>query len=430
MKQLLERFNIYWQKINKEGKFVAKEFVEFMEPAFTEAGFRTPRPIGEKPEILVVRDDAAGDFVLFSGFLRELRRVYPAAHITLVVSPRSYELAQCCPYVDNLELNPLRFDTQSFQDAFRGSLNFAVQRLMPHRFDLAFCGRLGIRALSVVLAYMSGARQRVAYTQDRLDPTSGVFTQVGWDCMLTTAVPFPAGNHHDVDMNFRILEALLQLPIKNRALEIWYTHKDEAFAREKLAAFQSKRRRIYAVVPGASVKRKQWPVENYVRMLKPVLAKEKDLGLVVLGGPGEGPLGEKLRKALGEKNVVNLAGATNFRQAGATLACCELYIGSDTSLLHMAAALGLPVLTIHCFAASLPKLPSSIPARFYPYDVPSVVLMPEKPKDGCKDALRYGCERENEMHCIRGVTPDTAFKGYTILRKQIEEKATEPLFLK
>ena len=43
MKQLLERFNTFWQKMSKEQKFVAKEFVEFMEPAFQEAGFRKPR---------------------------------------------------------------------------------------------------------------------------------------------------------------------------------------------------------------------------------------------------------------------------------------------------------------------------------------------------------------------------------------------------
>ena len=429
MKQLLERFNSYWQKMNKEGKFVAKEFVEFMEPAFEQAGFRKPRSRKEKPEILVVRDDAAGDFVLFSGFLRELRRIYPGAHITLVVSPRSYELAQCCPYVDNLELNNQAYDPAKFEDAFRYTLEFSTERLLAHHFDLAFCGRLGIQSGSILMMYMSGARQRVAYSQDRIGP-DGKLVETGWNGLLTSPVPFPAGNHHDVDMDFAILEHVLQLPIAKRSLEIWYTGQDLTYADEQLAAFQAERKRIYAVVPGASMKRKQWPVKNYVKALRPIMEKEENIALVVLGGPGEGPLGAELQKGLGKERVLNLAGTTNFRQAGAVLSRCQLYIGSDTSLLHMASALGLPVLTIHCFAASLPKLPSSIPARFYPYDVPSVVLMPAEPRDGCKDALRYGCERENEMHCIRGVTPKTAYEGYLILQKRIKEKATEPLFLK
>lgn len=429
MKQLLKRFDTYWQKMNKEGKFVAKDFVKYMEPAFVKAGYRTPRKREDKPEILVVRDDAAGDFVLFSGFLRELRRVYPGAHITLVVSPRSYELAQCCPYVDNLELNAQAYDPTKFDDAFRYSLDFAQERLLSHHFDLAFCGRLGIRSGAILLMYMSGAQRRVAYTQDRMGP-NGKMARVGWDSLLTAAVPFPAGNHHDVDMDFAILEHLLQLPVANRSLELWYTGQDLRYAQEKLARFNAEGRRVYAVVPGASVKRKQWPVENYVQVLRQILSQEQDVSFVVLGGPGEGVLGQQLVQELGEAQVLNLAGETNFRQAGAVLGLCTLYIGSDTSLLHMAAALGKPVLTIHCFPVSLPKMPSSIPARFYPYNVPSVVLMPAKPMDGCKDSLRYGCERENEMHCIRGVVPQTVYEGYLILKKRIQEKATQPLFLK
>lgn len=324
----------------------------------------------------------------------------------------------------------MEYGATDFMAAFRVSLNFAVQRLMPHRFDLAFCGRLGLRTMSIVLAYMSGARQRIAYTQDRVDPTTGTLTTLGWDCMLTTAVPFPTGNHHDVEMDFGLLEHLLQLPVRNRSLEIWYTRQDEKFAQTKLAPLLRKQRRLYAVVPGASAKRKQWPIENYVKLLRALREQEKELAFVVLGGPGEGPLGEQLKKALGDKHVVNLAGATNFRQAGAALACCKLYIGSDTSLLHMATALGLPVLTVQCFAASLPKLASSIPARFYPYDVPSVVMLPETARDGCQDALRYGCERENEMHCICGVTPESAVQGYAVLQRRIKENATVPMFLK
>lgn len=429
MKALRDRFNTYWQKMNKEGKFVAKEFVEYMEPAFAAAGFRTPRERGEKPEILIIRDDAAGDFVLFSGVLREVRRIYPTAHITLVVSPRSYELAQCCPYIDNLELNDMRYDASKFVEGFQYTLNFAAKRLLSHRFDLAICGRLGIRSNSILMEYMSGARRRIAYSQDRKGP-DGQIARLGWDDLLTTAVPFPTESWHDVDMNFNLLEHLLQLPVANRAIEVWFTGQDTVYAEKQLGRLRTAGKRMYAVVPGASVKRKQWPVENYVKVLKALHQQEPDLAFVVLGGPGEKELGARLVKGLGDKLVVNLAGATNFRQASAVLRMCRLYIGSDTGLLHIAAALGLPVLTVNCFPASLPQMQSSIPVRFYPYDVPSVMLHPAKALDGCKDALRYGCEHEHEMHCIRQVRVETMLQGYAILQKRIQEKQHKPLFLK
>lgn len=429
MEALLERFNEFWRKMNKEKKFVAHEFVDFMEPAFAEAGFRKPRPQGQKAEILIVRDDAAGDFVLFSGVIREIRRLYPAAHITLVVSPRSYELAQACPYIDNLELNNMQYDPDKFEDAFRYTLEFVVARLLSHHFDLSFCGRLGIRSASLLMAYMSGARERVAYTQDRVG-LDGKIAHLGWDSLLTVPVPFPAEFLHDVDMNFKILEQLVRLPIANRSIEVWYTGQDVKFAAKQLAHLKKARRRIQVLVPGASVKRKQWPIENYIIFLKELISREKDLSFVVLGGKSEAGLGKKLVQEFGRKLVLNLAGKTNFRQASAVLREAELYIGSDTGLLHIACALGLPVLTMNCFPLSLPKMQSSIPSRFYPYQVPSAVIMPAEPLDGCKDALRYGCEHENEMHCIRQIEPITVLQGYFILQKRIKEGNTKPMFLK
>ena len=50
--------------------------------------------------ILVIRLDEIGDMVMMSPLLRELRRNYPSAHITLVVKPAVYNLVELCPYVD------------------------------------------------------------------------------------------------------------------------------------------------------------------------------------------------------------------------------------------------------------------------------------------------------------------------------------------
>ena len=55
-----------------------------METAFQNSGFREVQKSGVK-NILVMRLDAIGDFVLSSGFIRELRLNYPFARITLVV---------------------------------------------------------------------------------------------------------------------------------------------------------------------------------------------------------------------------------------------------------------------------------------------------------------------------------------------------------
>ena len=52
--------------------------------------------------ILLVRSDGIGDVILTAPFMRELRRAYPQAHITLVVAPHALNVAERCPYADRV----------------------------------------------------------------------------------------------------------------------------------------------------------------------------------------------------------------------------------------------------------------------------------------------------------------------------------------
>jgi len=75
------------------------------EPAFRLLGYRPaglPDALEDARRLLVIRLDRIGDLVLFSPFLRELRRCAPKARITLVVSPETADLAARCPRVDEV----------------------------------------------------------------------------------------------------------------------------------------------------------------------------------------------------------------------------------------------------------------------------------------------------------------------------------------
>src|SRR6516165_1230519 len=84
--------------------------------------------------ILVVRLDEIGDVVLCSAFLRELRRNFPCATITLIVKPATRNLVELCPYVDEV----LTFDWRAINLRTRHlrALWMAVKRCWPHSFDL------------------------------------------------------------------------------------------------------------------------------------------------------------------------------------------------------------------------------------------------------------------------------------------------------
>ena len=215
----------YYESHHRGKNFLAKDFVAHMEPIFREIGCRQAPEPGHRPRILVLRDDAAGDFILASAFLRELRRIYPAAHITLLASERNLEFARCCPYVDNLLINDTAGAGPGFWKVYKAIAPFAVEHLLPLHFDLAFSGRLGIQSVDVLLMYMSGAFARVGYTQDRPGPQGKLF-RIGWDVMMTHALPFRQRIESDVDRDLFLLEALLHLPIADRRIEVWTLAED------------------------------------------------------------------------------------------------------------------------------------------------------------------------------------------------------------
>lgn len=410
-------------------KFAPRELVGALEPLYRELGYRAPH--GARRSLLIVRDDAAGDFVCFSAFLRECRRIYPKAQITLLVSPRNHGLSLACPYVDESLLNESMEGpvVSGAFDAVLRTAEFAFERLLPRHFDLAFGPRLGIRGQSSLLLYLSGARERVSFTQDRMSP-SGEVVPLGWDVLLTEAVPFVMQPLHDAERSLSILEYMTRCEIADRELEVWYTPRDRTQAREALAPlFARGMRRVYAVCPGGSIGMKRWPAERFAWVCREIMEHEGETGFVLLGGPGDREAAAQVAAALGER-AVDLTGRVPYLVSAAAIGQAELYIGDDTSLLHVAAAQGKPCLSVNAFAASLPMVTMSIPVRFAPYHVPQVTVLPREPRDGCHDNWRHGCSHQDEPHCILGVEPLTVLRGYGALRERMAARDVRPFFLK
>lgn len=424
--QLTEAFRAFCR--DREA-FVPREMVEALEPLFRSLGYREPH--GAQRSILIVRDDAAGDFVCFSAFLRECRRIYPKAQITLLVSPRNHGLSLACPYVDEILLNASMEGAapSGEMELLLRTAAFAFERLLPRHFDLAFGPRLGIKGQSSLLLYLSGARERVSFTQDRMSP-SGKVVPLGWDVLLTEAVPFFMRPMHDAERSLSILEYMTRCEIADRELEVWYTPRDRAQAREALAPlFARGMQRVYAVCPGGSIGMKRWPAERFAWVCHEIMTHEPETGFVLLGGPGDREAAAQVAAALGER-AVDLTGRVPYLVSAAAIGASELYIGDDTSLLHVAAAEGKPCLSVNAFAASLPMVMMSIPVRFAPYHVPQVTVLPREPRDGCHDNWRHGCSHQDEPHCILGVEPLTVLRGYGALRERMAARDVRPFFLK
>jgi heptosyltransferase-2 len=103
------------------------------------------------------------------------------------------------------------------------------------------------------------------------------------------------------------------------------------------------------------------------------LKKHYDSSFIIIGGANDISLGKYIKEAL-DQEIVDLTGRTTLRQTSALLKRCHLYLGSDTGSMHLAAAMGVPIVEISCFPVDGPNWHWNSPLRFGPCKVPHKIL--------------------------------------------------------
>jgi len=99
--------------------------------------------------------------------------------------------------------------------------------------------------------------------------------------------------------------------------------------------------------PGMELTAKRWPLERYRELVRR-LVREFDAEVLLIGGPEDIDLNQCLLEGLDVPvgTITNLAGKTTIGQLAAHLEQCALFIGNDSSPMHLAAAVGIPVIAI------------------------------------------------------------------------------------
>lgn len=434
---IMNGFEEFLEHVIKAQNFSLKDFLSFMEPKFVKAGYRDTRKFNRRVNasrggygILLLTDVAAGDFLASTSAIREIRRLYPDERITLVVHPRSFNLAEYCPYVDEIILNPQYYSLgDKFIEFYKANMIIARQLLERH-FDIGFV--FSVHGYSELLMYMSGARIRVTKIENQT-AFNGIYNMKYLLKRLSTHIfPNDAFGFHRVDTNLSLLENMLHLPISNRQMEVWCSPFDISIAKEYLKNASGS---IYSLNMGGSTPHNHYPPEKYVRLLELILREEPTATFVILGAGKEDLKSAEIIKdvvpKIYERNIIDLTDKITYRQSGAVLSFCKMHIGNDTGTLHIASAVDCPILEPICFAADLKMLNTDCPRRWYPYGVPSVVVQPEHILAECKlpNSHAYrGC-RANIPHCIVQIEPQTLFKGFQLLKERIAKKINEPIYI-
>lgn len=379
-------------------------------------------PAADRRSILVVRSDGIGDVILTGPFLRELRRAAPQARITLVVAPRSLNFVETCPYVDRVltvQIPPPRTSAERWWRPLSrraAAISVAGRHLRRERYELALVPRWGEdNHEASVLAYLSGALDRAAYSE-HVSPQREERNR-GYDRFFTMLVR-DRSVKHEVERNLDFL-SVLDVEALDLALEAWLSTEDENFADQVLAsAFTAVR---VAIGPGAGSSMREWPIDRFVEVGRWVM--DRGGSLVIVGGAGEEPLGDRIRRTLGSR-VLDLTNKATIRETIATLKKCSMFCGNDTGTLHMAAAAGIPVVEVSCHPRGGDDLHANSPKRFAPWGVPHRILQPEHSALGCSVECRASVP-----HCILNVPVSSVIRAMNSLidERSIKWTNTSPL---
>jgi heptosyltransferase-2 len=338
-----------------------------------------------KPEnitrIIVRGTNWVGDAMMTLPALRELRRLFPEAHITLATRSWAKGLFNDADFVDELQIH----DGRGLRSFFR-----QVRAWRKGRFDLAVL--LTNSFESALVAALARIPMRIGYTADR---------RAG---LLTHPIDLPEwrSTKHEIFYYLKIIAGLEWIFTRQQtfldvqpdaSLEVSEVRKDEArylLKRQGVA----EDRPLIALCPGSINSRaKRWPAESFA-VLADRCVDTLQAQILLVGSKEELEVSRQVADRMHNKPIV-LTGQTHIAEVVAVLSITDLLITNDTGPAHIAAALGRPTLVIFGPTNPLTTRPFS----------PFAEIIRHPPD--CAPCMLRDCPIDHR--CMTAITPDDVF---------------------
>ena len=329
---------------------------------------------------------AIGDVIHTLPSAAALRELYPDTHITWVVEEASSDLLAGHPSLDRVLISKRRKWLRELVNPQRAGLAFHeirefLKTLRDRPYDLVidFHGLFK----SALIVFLSGGRRRLGY--DSMQELSGLF--------LNDKIPEDM-NKHAVD---RYLDFLRHLGAKVGEPQ-FHVPVDEENKR-KVDSLLERRAAIgrdecfVAISPAALWDTKLWDKEKFAKLCDRLIA-ELNLKLVLTGARADGML-QRIEKSM-TRPVANLGGLTTLRDLAYLFGRASLLITTDSGPMHIAAAVGTPVVALFG--------PTS-PSRTGPYGRGHTIIRKDLE---CSPCFLKKCEL---LTCMKEITVEEVFQA-------------------
>ena len=287
--------------------------------------------------ILIILNGAIGDVVRALPLLGRIRRGFPTAHIAWAIEPKSAPILDGHPWLDQTILYDRRHAPWSFAPF--------LKRVREGRFDLAIDLQRHLK--SGIISMVSGAQDRIGFSAENTKELNHLFS---------TRRIEPQPEMRLKLMQYQAFGDALGLPPVPIEFGLSASPAERERARDLLKDAPWPR---LGVILGSS-----WPSRIYFpKAIAAVIRGACDrtnvngegaaLFPILLGGPDETALASEVTRELGGIEALNLAGKTSLRDLIAIFPECDAAFGPDSGPMHIAAAVGCPIVSL--WGATSPK---------------------------------------------------------------------------
>lgn len=330
--------------------------------------------------ILIIKPSSLGDIIHGLPTLKALRDKWPEANISWLIKDIYAGIFDGNTYIDELIL----LKKNSLTTAIKGFR----KRLLEGKFDIAVDMQGLFR--SGLIAYLSGAMVRVGFSNAReLAPL-----------FYTHKVGAPR-NLHAVDRNLKLAASLgceigeIKFPLKvcQEALD----EASEFFKKNQL----NTKRPLVTLVPGGRWEKKRWPAHSFSR-LGDLLSHELNASILFIGNSAEEKLINDIRKAM----KIPTTEAIDFplQKLTALLSRSDVVVTNDSGPIHIAAAVGTPVVAL---------FGPTDPGQTGPYTKKHLIIRKDME---CIPCFRKRCIYDRFV-CMESITPEEVLEGIKSILK-------------
>jgi lipopolysaccharide heptosyltransferase II len=347
----------------------------------------TPKAIRAAKKVLVIAQSGIGNLILTFPLIETIAKKLDHPKVDVLVSPRGgAELLKNLEYINEV------FVSDNIKQLEKPERLKLFEKVASRGYDMVVTSFICNDIESALLAVHSKAQIRAVHTSPaRLRPDK-----------LYNIVVERQLERHEIQLNLDLARALGFEPVTEEP-RLVVTEEELGWARGFLKDLGvPDGAMVVGFHPGCykDMLYKRWTKFDELGKL---LVKKMDAWVLVTGGPEEKELAETVVSGIG-KNTVLAAGKTSLRQSAALIKCCKAFVSNDSGLMHMAGAVGTPVVGIFGPTDLRRTGPAGkhVIVRHDPGCAPCYVRPGDK--IGCPDKIK----------CLEAITPEevlSAVKG-------------------